>query len=290
MTDARVWTPEDVARMLRAPGPDDDKYTRGVLGVATGSERYPGAAVLGVEAAVRSGVGMVRYLGPETPTRFVLQRRPEVVPGEGRVQAWLVGSGMPAAPDRAYEDGLRVAHAMTSGVPVVADAGALDRIGTATGPVLITPHYRELERTLAGTGAPLSRDDIAADPAGAASRAAAELAVTVLLKGATTYVAAPDREVISVALGTPWLATAGSGDVLGGMVGALVAGHASWVAQSGHAALAELAASAAALHGLAGVRASGGGPIVALDIARAIPRVVAALLQADRPAPAPDAR
>ncbi|WP_022881622.1 ADP-dependent NAD(P)H-hydrate dehydratase [Gryllotalpicola ginsengisoli] len=282
MTAEREWTEDDLARILRAPGPDDDKYTRGVLGVATGSQRYPGAAVLGVEAAVRTGVGMVRYLGPEAPSRLVLQRRPEIVTGAGRVQAWLVGSGMPAASERDHDDELRVLTAMRAGVPVVADAGALDRVADAKGPVVVTPHYRELERALADSRAPLSLDEIRSDAASAAARAADALGVTVLLKGSRTHIASPGGEPIVVSLGTPWLATAGSGDVLGGVLGALVAGHSSWVEARGHAALAELAASAAALHGLAGRRASAGGPIVALDIAAALPATVAELLAARR--------
>ena len=66
--DARPW--------IAVPGPDDDKYSRGVLGFVTGSARYPGAAVLGVEAALRTGVGMVRYLGPGRPTRLSAPPKP----------------------------------------------------------------------------------------------------------------------------------------------------------------------------------------------------------------------
>jgi len=86
-----TWTAEDAAALVAVPGDGDDKYTRGVLGVITGSTLYPGAAVLGVEAALRTGVGMVRYLGPERPSSLVLSRRPEVVTADGRVQAWLIG-------------------------------------------------------------------------------------------------------------------------------------------------------------------------------------------------------
>jgi len=279
MTAERVWTPEDTARMLRAPVAGDDKYTRGVLGVATGSEAFPGAAVLGVEAAVRTGVGMVRYVGPPTPTGLVLRKRPEVVTGTGRVQAWLVGSGIPGAAQRTMDDNTHLGAALMDGVPLVIDAGALDRVDAAAGPAVIVPHYRELERTLERTTSPFTRDEIRADAAAAASRAAETLGVTVLLKGAVTHVASPGGEPISVSLGTPWLATAGSGDVLGGVLGALLATHAADIEERGHAALAELAATAAALHGLAAVKASGGGPIAALDIARALPGVVAALLQ-----------
>ncbi|GAA4176112.1 hypothetical protein GCM10022287_22820 [Gryllotalpicola koreensis] len=265
--------------MLRAPARGDDKYSRGVLGVATGSEAFPGAAVLGVEAAVRTGVGMVRYYGPPTPTGLVLHRRPEVVTGTGRVQAWLVGSGIPGAIERTMDDNTHIGAALMAGVPLVIDAGALDRLQTVTSPAVITPHYRELERTLERTSAPLSLEEIQTDAAAAAARAAEALGVTVLLKGATTHIALPGGEPISVSLGTTWLATAGSGDVLGGILGALLASHAADISERGHAALAELAATAAALHGLAGVKASGGGPIAALDIARALPGVVAALLQ-----------
>src|SRR3954467_9272858 len=86
--EARGW--------IAGPGPGDDKYSRGGVGFVTGSARYPGAAVLGVEAAMHTGVGMVRYLGPGRPTRLVLQRRPEAVTADGRVQAWVVGSGQDA--------------------------------------------------------------------------------------------------------------------------------------------------------------------------------------------------
>jgi NAD(P)H-hydrate repair Nnr-like enzyme with NAD(P)H-hydrate dehydratase domain len=89
-TDA-IWGASDAARFIAAPDRDDDKYSRGVLGVITGSVHYPGASVLGVEAALRTGLGMVRYLGPERAQELVLQRRPEVVTAEGRVQAWLIG-------------------------------------------------------------------------------------------------------------------------------------------------------------------------------------------------------
>ncbi|MEO7147006.1 MAG: NAD(P)H-hydrate dehydratase, partial [Terrimesophilobacter sp.] len=82
--------------MLAAPREDDDKYSRGVLGIMTGSSEFPGAAVVGVDAALHTGVGMVRYLGPEVPTNLVLTRRPEAVTADGKVQAWLLGSGMPA--------------------------------------------------------------------------------------------------------------------------------------------------------------------------------------------------
>src|SRR3982751_3786461 len=131
--------PRDAREWIAVPGPDDDKYSRGVVGFVTGSARYPGAAVLGVEAALHTGVGMVRYLGPGRPTRLVLQRRPEAVTTEGRVQAWVLGSGQDATErDDATRDLLDTALAQD--VPVVLDSGALDLVDRAAGPRVLTPH------------------------------------------------------------------------------------------------------------------------------------------------------
>lgn len=283
MSDARTdrvpegWIRQDAERTRRAvrlPRDDDDKYARGVLGVRTGSDRYPGAAVLGVEAAARTGLGMIRYLGPAGASASVLARRPEVVTADGRVQAWLVGSGMDAAHrDDAATDA--VVAALAQGLPSVVDAGALDLVSRATGPVVVTPHFRELSRLLDGAGIRASAEEIAADAPGWAERAAGELGVCVLLKGATTHVVGGATR-IAVRAGTPWLATAGSGDVLGGVLGALVAGASERLGDGGDplGALAEAAAAAAWLHGRAGAIASGGGPVTALDVAEAMPRAV----------------
>lgn len=280
------WTIERTAALLAVPDDASDKYSRGVLGIATGSVAYPGAAVLGVEAAVRTGVGMVRYLGPANVTSFVLLRRPEVVAAPGRVQAWVTGSGIASGDARVHDDELRIRAALADGVPVVVDAGALDLVGpgTARGLVVVTPHARELERLLATTASPLTVEAILADAAAAARTAADTTGFTVLLKGSTTHVAAPGASHLEVTFGTPWLATAGSGDVLAGILGALLATHAPGLAARGHELLAELAAAAAALHGLAARRASLGGvaPIAALDVAEAVPAVVAELLAPQR--------
>jgi NAD(P)H-hydrate repair Nnr-like enzyme with NAD(P)H-hydrate dehydratase domain len=275
----RVGTVE-AARSIRVPRGDDDKYSRGVLGVATGSERYPGAAVLGVEAAVRTGVGMVRYVGPERPSGLVLARRPEVVTAVGRVQAWLVGSGT-SAEDRSDEERRTLMQQLHSGTPAVLDAGALDLIGEVAGPVVITPHYRELSGVLARAGHETDAAAIAAAPGEWARRTADLLGVCVLLKGSTTHVVGGGTE-LEVSGSTPWLATAGSGDVLGGVLGALLAGRAADAEADGAELSAEdlapLAAAAAVLHAEAGVRASRGGPIAALDIAENLSRVVAEIL------------
>src|SRR5690349_22437620 len=97
MFDVREWTREDSTRFVRTPGADDDKYSRGVVGLRTGSPAYPGAAVLGVEAAWRAGAGFVRYVGEGRAADAVIARRPETVvgadTGRTRIDAWVIGSG-----------------------------------------------------------------------------------------------------------------------------------------------------------------------------------------------------
>ena len=265
------WTPDDAAAHIAVPAEEDDKYSRGVLGVITGSIQYPGAAVLGVEAALRTGLGMVRYIGPERASDLVLARRPEAVLGNGRVQAWLIGSGMDATAGGG-DSAEAMRDAVAQSVPVILDGGAFDLVTSVTGPTIITPHFRELARVVGGDAA-----DIAKDPGGAAAKAAESLGVTVLLKGHTTYIAAPDGTHLSTNVAPTWLATAGAGDALGGILGALVATHAEQLA-SDEGMLARLAATASVIHGLAAERASAGGPLTVLDLAAAIPAVIAELL------------
>ena len=290
---ALEWTAEHAAGVLRMPTASDDKYSRGVLGVRTGSERYPGAAVLGVEAAHRTGLGMVRYLGPERPTALVLARRPETVTADGRVQAWLIGSGTDAS-ERSAAETRALRDLLAGEVPVVVDAGALDLVADAPGgapwraPVVVTPHDRELARLRDAAGlAAVDLTEPGVDRTAAAVDTARALGVTVLLKGARTVVATPAGVVRTVTSPTPWLATAGTGDVLGGILGALVAGAARAAEAEEEAsvldveALGALAATAALVHGRAAAAASAaraGGPITALDVAEAVASVIGALL------------
>ncbi|GAA1729089.1 ADP-dependent NAD(P)H-hydrate dehydratase [Microcella frigidaquae] len=289
MSDERELTPAEAAALVRVPTPDHAKYARGVLGMLTGSSRYPGAAVLGVEAALRTGVGMVRYLGPARAADLVLQRRPEAVTAPGRVQAWVIGSGMgllSAAADGEIEEAPepetaeRVRGALASGHPLIIDAGAIAPtvLAAARGPVIITPHAGELAR--------LSGVDVAAvraDPGAAARAAAARFGVAVLLKGHTTRVVAPGGPMLVARQAPTWLATAGAGDALAGILGALTATHAA-ATLAGQPVdlpqLARLGAAAAVLHGLAAARASAGGPLTVLDLCAALPATVAALLDA----------
>lgn len=265
--------PVDAARWIAVPHADDDKYSRGVVGFATGSARYPGAAVLGVEAALHTGVGMVRYLGAERPTQLVLQRRPEVVVAEGRVQAWVVGSGQDAdaldEPSVTFRD-----RALADPVPTVIDAGALEFAVHAAGPCVLVPHAGELARLLQR-----ERAEVLASPAASARKAAETLGAVVLLKGHTTYVADAAGGLFEVACAPAWTATAGAGDALAGVLGALLATHArELTADAGVAA--PLAATAAVLHGLAAERASGGGPFTVLELCAQLPAVVRELVSA----------
>lgn len=277
------WTAQDAGRVLRMPTDDDDKYSRGVLGVRTGSDTYPGAAVLGVEGAWRTGLGMVRYVGPQHPTSLVLQRRPETVAGDGRVQAWLIGSGTDPA-HRPADETAALRRLLAGSTPVVVDAGALDLVGDAAAPLVVTPHGREHARLRGALG--LGTDAVGPgeqDREAAARETAAALGATVLLKGAVTIVVTAGGWSARVQAGVPWLATAGTGDVLGGVVGALVAGAAA----SDRSDLGPVAATAAWLHGRAATLAAervvrsgagGSGPITALDVAEHLPSAVAEAL------------
>ena len=275
--DIHEWGAADAARHIRIPGPEDNKYTHGVLGVVTGSEKYPGAAVLGVEAAHRTGIGMVRFLGEKGPVDLVLARRPETVTVSGAVDAWLVGSGMESTPDL-NPDLPALAHAVLGLQPVVLDAGGLGFLGHVTAPAIITPHEGELERLVPQDG--LSKEKWA-------SLAAKQLGVVVVLKGHETLVVTPEepsggRLIVKVTSPTSWLATAGTGDVLAGIIAAIVATHSVKRVPSLQE-LAELAATGVFLHGKAAEHAAEGGPFPALDVAESVSPVIAALSgEADR--------
>lgn len=280
----------DVADLWPEPDRAGHKYSRGVLGVVAGSPAYPGAAVLVVEAACRAGVGMARIDADTEVVGHVLQRRPEAVPAEGRVQAHVVGPGL----DLDEAGGRRVAElvagAAATGEPVVLDASGLPlltrpELADLPAWVVLTPHAGELATLLTARGETVSRAEVEAAPARHARLAAEITGATVLLKGPVTVVAAPDGPLLAQDDGTPWLATAGAGDVLSGILGALLAGHGDRLAELARAGenigalIARLAAAAALVHGTAARAASAGGPITALDVAEAVPGVVRAVLR-----------
>jgi hydroxyethylthiazole kinase-like uncharacterized protein yjeF len=286
--------PGDVAGLWPRPDRGAHKYTRGVLGVVAGSDRYPGAGVLTAWGAVATGVGMVRYLGEPGVLRVLHARLPEVVGAPGRVQAWVLGPGTDAA-DRAAAASLGVAlrAAVDDGLPAVLDAGALALLAPGEGApppltpaVVLTPHAGELAQLLGALGVarpdgrPPTRADVEAAPAAWARRTAVETGASVLLKGPTTVVAAPRGPVLAQADATPWLATAGAGDVLAGVLGALLAGRSDDV-RADPSLAPRLAAAAALVHGRAARRA--GGPCSAGDVARALPAEIGAVLEGGSP-------
>jgi ADP-dependent NAD(P)H-hydrate dehydratase / NAD(P)H-hydrate epimerase len=261
---------DDVAHLLPAPTAESDKYRRGVVGVVAGSATYTGAALLATGGALRAGAGMVRFVSVAHPAELVRARWPEAVVTElkgtpdddvlaaGRVQAWVVGPGIGTD---AYAEQL-VAQVLSADVPVVVDADALtvlarnpSLVSRRRAPTIVTPHAGELTRLLGLD--PSARAEVEARRLEYARAAVDLLRVTVLLKGSTTVICAPNGMVRLNPTGTSWLATAGSGDVLSGITGALLAG--------GLNAL-DAASCAAYVHGAAGRAAAQGAPIVAEDI------------------------
>lgn len=282
----RGLEPRDVASSWPVPGPEDDKYSRGVLGIIAGSQTYPGAAVLSVTAAVESGVGMVRYVGPSRATDLVLASCPEVVPGMGRVQAWMVGSGVDPVADADQVE--QIEQVLREPTPVVVDAGAISvwaelqhrsaqPVRPAGSSTLLTPHAGELARLLTTLGSPADVAQVRQNPVRHARVAAELTGCTVLLKGHTTLVAEPEphSSLWSQSEAPSWLATAGAGDVLAGLAGMLMAAGLP-AAQAG--------AMAAWVHGRAAHRVNPGGPVRALVLAQALPGTIADLLTGSPPA------
>jgi hydroxyethylthiazole kinase-like uncharacterized protein yjeF len=269
------WTREEARAWVRIPSERDNKYTHGVLGVITGSEKYPGAAVLGVEAAHHTGIGMVRYLGPSSVAELVFAARPEIVTAPGKVDAWLVGSGIDPENISAAERDI-IFEAVTSSIPVVMDAGALTFLPDTTSPAIITPHEGELERLL-----PRGNDSLEQW----AARASSFWGVVVVLKGHTTWIASPTREgeegfLRNVTTSTTWLATAGTGDVLAGTIAAVLATNAARQSAEEPLSLDDLAfvsATGVLLHSLAAGIASEEGPFPALDVSHSLSQAVKVL-------------
>ena len=262
-----------LSKVLRKPTAADDKYSRGVVGFITGSDEFPGAAILGVSAALRVGVGMVRYLGPESVGHMLLEVRPEVVLQAGRVQAWVLGSGVTA------DQSLAINQVLSESGYAVIDAGALDFVdfSDCAAASILTPHAGELVRLLVRFEVAVSRAEIEANPVKYAVQAATLTGQTVLLKGNVTTIADKFGNHWQTPPANPALATAGSGDVLAGLLGALIAINRSAL-DSADIALADLALAGAVLHALAGAKAAEDGPVVALDIADAVRAVVKGVL------------
>ncbi|MBM3668550.1 MAG: NAD(P)H-hydrate dehydratase [Actinobacteria bacterium] len=263
-SDIECWVPE--------PGWSDYKYSRGVVGVAAGSEDYPGAGMLVAAGARHANVGMVHVWGTGSD---IVQVFPDVVrsaapPNEcARVTAWACGSGVTSRDV--------VSSVLETRLPVVLDAGAL-RIMSSDSAIrdavtertdrgittVLTPH--------AGEFTALFPKIDAADRVHAARDAARRTGAIVVLKGAPTVIADPLGEVRIDIAGTPALACAGSGDVLSGILGGLAAG-----AQArGEIVDVDVISAGVWIHGVAGqVAAEGGRTVTATDIAAHVADAIA---------------
>jgi ADP-dependent NAD(P)H-hydrate dehydratase / NAD(P)H-hydrate epimerase len=257
----RLAEQSDIEQWWPHPEPSSDKYSRGVVGLATGSAAYPGAALLSTAGALAGPTGMVRYAGPAQSIVATLHPSVVVAPRvseAGRVQAWVCGSGLSTG-QRAREE-LRAV--LAAPVPVVIDADAITMLVDGThandmrarsAPTVLTPHDGEFTRLAGSAPGP--------DRVSAALTLAAWTRAVVLLKGDRTIVACPTGEAWVNPTGTPALATAGSGDVLGGLLGSLLAAGLTPV---------RAAVAAAYVHGLAGRAAAASGSATSADIAAAL--------------------
>jgi ADP-dependent NAD(P)H-hydrate dehydratase / NAD(P)H-hydrate epimerase len=305
LPDASAPQAGDICALIPKPGPESDKYRRGVVGLLAGSDRYTGAAMLATGGAVRGGAGMVRLVTAQRAADAVRLEWPEVIitptspaapgparssgtgtgPGSttavpmefpasvGRVQAWVAGPGMGTSDEAAG----RLAGILRTALPVLVDADGLTLLSLSPGllprsaPTLLTPHAGELGRLLGADPGEVARRRV--EHARAAAR---KFGACVLLKGSTTVVAQPgERDPVLVNItGTPWLATAGTGDVLSGLAGALLAQgllppQAAITAAYLHGLAARLAAAGAGLPGEEDLADEA--PLGASDVVHAIP-------------------
>ena len=233
-------------RLLEAREEDSHKGTYGHLGVWAGSERMPGAAVLCLRGALRSGVGSVTWVtdpgvvavAPDRPAEAML-RSPWT--GWDGLDALVVGPGWGTL----GRESELVALLKGAEVPLCIDAdglGALrshlELLKAARGPVVLTPHPKEFGRLIGLTVKEVQRDRIEL-----AKAFAIEHECAVVLKGARTVVASSSGEVSVILAGNPGMATAGTGDVLAGVVGSMLAQGLGGI---------EAGRLAALLHGCAG--------------------------------------
>lgn len=292
VTVVDIGLPEDVTAGAHAldladlanpePRVDSHKYRRGVVGVRAGCDRYPGAALLAVLGARAAGVGMVSFVSAagfvglaDPVASLVVAAAPDVVLAERQPDAWCLGPGLGG--DARAE--AAVLEALRGPAPVVIDASALDLVSGGAGrtalehraaagaTTVLTPHHGEFERL---------GFDLTGGPLQAARAAARESGCVVVLKGPGTIVAAPDATTFVDTYGTAALATAGTGDVLAGLLAGRLAGAFRGDPRPEARAVAQVAAAAVGLHGLAGrLAAADGAEVTAVSVAAALPAAVA---------------
>ena len=256
LADIAPTTFANGAGLWRLPRPEiaGHKYRRGHVAVLAGPA-MTGAARLAAGAARRAGAGLVTLLAPDPTTAAVLRAgEPGVMVSEvplaslladRRVNAWVVGPGLPTTPATAA----LLRQVIAAGRQVVADAGALTAAGSPEalcGASVLTPHEGEFAAIFGSIGP---------DRLAAARRAARKTGAVVLLKGPDTVIAAPDGRAAINHNAPPSLATAGSGDVLAGIIAALLA-----------QGMAPFEAAAAAAHRHAAAAAATGPGMIAEDL------------------------
>jgi hydroxyethylthiazole kinase-like uncharacterized protein yjeF len=203
--------------LLTAPGPDDHKYSRGYVAVVGGE--MPGAAALAAAAAARAGAGYVRLIGKSSASlpQAVVQSGGSASEHlkDSRIGCVVIGPGL----GRGAEAQALLDDALGGDRPLVLDAdaltplsGSVERLRDLEQPVILTPHAGEFARLFpTATGSKLEQ-----------ARAAAALSGAVIVyKGPDTVVAAPDGRAAIAPPAPHWVASAGTGDVLAGIVGAM---------------------------------------------------------------------
>lgn len=252
----RSWQRVDVADALEKVAIDpqiSDKYRQGVVALLAGSDTYPGAGRLAAGSAIAMGAGMIRHLSG-VDLRAEL---PEIVAVDGQSNALAIGPGLMPEHEGAARE------LLSRDLPAVVDAGAIAWVPAQRPRTIITPHAGELARLLG-----VERSDVEARRLEHVRMATERLGVAVLLKGSTTIISSASGEVAVNPTGSSALATAGSGDVLTGMIGALV---------SRGMEVTDAAIAAAWIHGLAGAYAQSG----ASGIIEMIPAALAAVREGD---------
>jgi hydroxyethylthiazole kinase-like uncharacterized protein yjeF len=259
---------DEILRLVPRRRPEDNKYSAGAVLVAGGAPGLTGAACLAAEAAFRADAGYVAVAVPERSLPIVEQRLLEAVKRTlddidellPRMGALAVGPGL----GRGSEERSLVRRLLeTTSLPAVVDADGLFELEPfeRDGPTVLTPHAGELGRLIGE-----SSDWVAAHRLAALARAVDRFGCVVLLKGSDTLVGAPGEGVLVRVSNEPGLATAGTGDVLTGIV-------AAFLAKGLDARLA--AAAGAAAHGRAAGLAPQQAGLVASDVIGLLPRALA---------------
>jgi hydroxyethylthiazole kinase-like uncharacterized protein yjeF len=276
----------DVASALPEPQGADYKYSRGIVGIIAGSARYRGAAMLCVGGARQGGAGKVHFADRgDGVAGTIVQHFWDVTASDASAddrefEAWVIGPGL----DNDEDSVSRVRELLAMEVPVVFDADALRVIsghadvrdaliarGRRGDVSVLTPHVGEFRALGFGDALSLGRLE-------AAKLAARELGAIVVLKGPGTIIAAPDGTTFVDSFGGAELGTAGTGDILAGLTGSMLAAAQARgeITDSGEAA--RVVAAAVGAHGAAGALAAADGrPVTAMDVVDALPDAVALL-------------